>query len=78
TEDLSNGGAFLHVPVSSRPEVGDRINVTISVPRTTPNSRMLEDFAAPARVVRHVPGGSADLSGIAIEFENPLDMMLDA
>ena len=77
TKDLSNGGAFLHVPVTSLPEVGARINVTISVPRTTTNSRLLEDFAASARVVRHAPAGAADLSGMAIEFETPLNMMLE-
>jgi c-di-GMP-binding flagellar brake protein YcgR len=78
TKDLSNGGALLHVPVTVLPEIGALINVTILVPRVTANSRLFEDFAAPARVVRHAPGDSASLSEMAIEFENPLHLMLDA
>ncbi|MCY2924607.1 MAG: PilZ domain-containing protein [Planctomycetota bacterium] len=78
TKDLSDGGALLHVPVTVLPEIGSRINVTISIPRATKNSRLLEDFAAPARVVRHASADEAHLSEMAIEFENPLHLMLEA
>jgi hypothetical protein len=78
TTNLSDGGALLHVPVDSLPEVGAKIHVTISVPRATANTRMLEDFASPARVVRHVPADGENLAGLAVQFETPLDIMLDA
>lgn len=78
TRDVSNGGALLHVPVASLPEVGDRVNVTISIPRARGNHRALEDFAGHARVVRHAPVDGQAVSAMAIEFENPLDLSLNA
>jgi len=77
TCNVSNGGAFLPVPAESAPSRNSPLKVNISVPRSTPNTYMLEQFAAGAKVVRIEELSGDALSGVAIEFTSPLELTLE-
>jgi hypothetical protein len=77
TVNLSDGGALLSVPIRSVGEVGSKVNVTLSVPRTTPNTYMLEEVASAATVVRQQPLVDAAFAGVALRFDRPLDLALE-
>lgn len=77
TMNLSDGGACVSVPIDRLPRIHDRVNVTFSVPRSTPNTYMLEEFASPADVVRHEPLEDTALVAVAIQFERPMDLALE-
>ncbi len=77
TTDLSDGGAFATVPIPVLSEIGEQVNVTFSVPRSTPNTYMLEEFASEARVVRQVPMQDTEHAGIALAFAEPLELEIE-
>ena len=77
--NVSNGGLYLttrdgELPVGSLPE---RITVLLSVPRSTPNSFMFEEFRGDAAVVRHLPPDGQRGAGVALRFVQPLGLDLD-
>jgi len=78
--NISDGGLYLETPASNLPDSGvpDDIHLRISVPRSTPNTFMLEDFHADARVVRWEPLADEDGAGIAVQFAEPIPMDLSA
>ena len=77
TTNLSDGGAFVGVPIRFLSDIGEQVNVAFSVPRSTPNTYMLEDFASEARVVRHVAMQDTDHAGIALAFSGPLELEIE-
>lgn len=77
TVNLSDGGMLLSVPAESLPAVETDVNITLSVPRTTANTYMLEDFAGQARVTRHEPLADKAATGFALKFYKPMAMMLE-
>jgi hypothetical protein len=64
--------------VSNLPEDGvpDEVRLHLSIPRSTPNTFMLEDFATAARILRSEPLADGDGAGIAIQFARPLTLNL--
>jgi len=78
TINISDGGMLLAVPAKALPARGSRVELVFSVPRSTPNTYMLEEFRSPARVVRHQPLKERGLTGLALQFAKPLDMVLEA
>lgn len=80
TDNLSDGGAYVVLPVEALPRAAGQqaLRVQISVPRTTTNTYMLEDFQARATVVRTEPLVNADQAGLALAFQAPLSLDLDA
>jgi len=77
TLNISNGGALLSIPVSLVPQISTDINVTFFVPRSTPNTYMLEEFASSACVTRREPLANESATGVAIRFSRPLELGLE-
>ncbi len=77
TLNISDGGALFAVPVAGVPAVPQAVRLDISVPRSTPNTYMLEPVSAPARVLRHEALVDPRLAGLAVRFESPLDLALE-
>ncbi|MFW6155061.1 MAG: PilZ domain-containing protein [Planctomycetota bacterium] len=78
TTNISNGGVYLETPVSNLPEEGipDDIHLRLSIPRSTSNTFMLEDFTTAARILRSEPLTQGDGAGMAIQFARPLALHL--
>jgi len=75
--NVSDGGVFVAVPIDALPPFGSELNVQFSVPRTTPNTYMLEEFSSRAKVVRHQPMKDSRQAGLAMRFAEPLELMLE-
>ena len=72
--NVSDGGVYVSVPASLAPAVGARVDVTFCVPRP---AQELEVFAASARVVRRgAESENENVSGVAMQFKQPLDLAL--
>ncbi len=76
TTNISDGGIFIAVPINSLQKLGRKINVSLRLPRSTPNTFMFEDFACHASVVRHEPLTDHEQAGIAMAFAKPLDLQI--
>jgi len=77
TVNLSDGGALVSIPTSYAPEVSTNVKVLFSVPRATPNTYMLEEFASPACVVRRQGLVDESAEGVAVRFTRPLNLALE-
>ena len=79
TVNVSDSGVYFETPASNLPHGGmpGDMALRISVPRSTANTFMLEEFQANARLVRAEPLASEDLAAMALEFTEPLAMDLD-
>jgi c-di-GMP-binding flagellar brake protein YcgR len=76
TVDISDGGLLMPVAPGADANPGQHLDVKLSVPRSTPNTFLMQGFAAKAIVVRH--DQSADGAGrVAVRFEHPIDLDLD-
>jgi hypothetical protein len=76
TVNVSDGGLLVAVPVQELGRLEEHANVAFSVPRSTATTYMLEDFACPARIVRHQPMVDDDFAAVALAFEKPQDLSL--
>jgi len=77
TANISDGGAFLSTADDGPPAVDGICQVRFALPRTTPNTRMLEDVSCEARVVRHQGPHEGRSGGVGIHFTRPLDLMIE-
>ena len=75
--DISDGGTFVSVPIETIDQLQGRLNVTFSVPRSTENTYMLEDFACQADILRQQPLVDENLAGVAMAFANPIHLALE-
>jgi c-di-GMP-binding flagellar brake protein YcgR len=75
--DLSDGGAMLAIPIKVVPRISEKIRVVLSVPRETPNTRMVEDFSCEARVIRHQPLRDNEVVGVAVQFQPTVRLGLE-
>jgi c-di-GMP-binding flagellar brake protein YcgR len=66
--DVSDGGALLVIPIARVPRVSERVKVVLSLPRSTPNTYMVEEVACEARVIRHQPMQADDVVGVGLQF----------
>ncbi len=76
-ENISDGGVFLTMPIDSLPRFGNELNLSFSVPRSTPNTYMLEEFKCRGKVVRQQPLTDTDRAGMGLQFNKPLPLMLE-
>ena len=76
TLNISDGGALVSLPLDSLPKIGSKANITLSVPRSTPTTYMLEDFACRGEVIRHQPLVESNFAGLALRFEEPQELGL--
>jgi c-di-GMP-binding flagellar brake protein YcgR len=77
TINVSDGGALVPMYASAMPETGKKVHVRFSVPRSTPNSYMLEGFSSEATIVRHHTEGDEEVSCIGLEFDPPLNLAIE-
>ena len=77
SENLSDGGVFLTIPINALPNFGAELNVCFSVPRSTPNTYMFEEVSCKAKVVRHQPLVDRDLAGMGLQFTSNQNLMLE-
>lgn len=75
--DMSDGGTYVSVPAKAVDRIKGRVNLTFSIPRSTENTYMLEDFACQADVIRQKPLADKKLAGVAIAFTSPMDLSLE-
>lgn len=76
TVNISDGGAFLAMPAPvevsrAKTTAGQKVRAEVHLPRSTPNSYLLERVDSPARVIRN------EKAGLAIMFIEPLQLHLD-
>ena len=76
-ENVSDGGVFLTMPIDSLPRFGNELDLSLSVPRSTPNTYMLEEFKCKGKVVRQQPLVDTDRAGMGLKFDKPLPLMLE-
>ena len=75
--DISDGGAYVSVPAEAIDRIQGRVNLTFSIPRSTENTYMLEDFACQADVLRSQPLVDDNLAGVAMAFAHPIHLILE-
>lgn len=75
--DISDGGLLLPIPIKVVPRVSERVKVLLAIPRTTPNTHMVEEISCEARVVRHQPMENDEVVGVALQFQTPLKLGLE-
>ncbi len=76
TANISDGGIFVAAPIESLQKLGKKINLSLRLPRSTPNTFIFEDFACHASIVRHEPLTDDAQAGIAMAFAKPLDLQI--
>ena len=81
TRDVSDGGCYVVVPAEAEvlgAEEWPTVELQLRIPRTTPNTYMLESVTTAAQLRRREKlGESKRASGLAFEFVRPLDLQLE-
>lgn len=77
TLNIADGGALLAVPSATAPAPGQALSVEFTVPRSTPNTYMLEQFSCRGEVVRHQQVADGALCGVAVKFAAPMGLFLE-
>lgn len=75
TLNLSRGGALLAVPQEALKQLGQTVNVTVSLPEWSYRPDAVTDFACEARVVRRKQPTDGRPGGMAIEFAKPMQLV---
>ena len=75
-QNISDGGILVPLPPTAAGKMGANVQIEISVPRTTPNTYMLEQFSSMARVIRTQDTDSAGIAA-AFEFARPLNLAIE-
>jgi hypothetical protein len=77
TINISDGGVLIRLPQRLLPAHGSLMDIHFRVPRSTPNTYMLEEFASPARVIRWEDAGDGAVAVVGLEFIRPLELALE-
>ncbi len=75
--NISDGGLLMPAPEGADPKVGSRVHIDFSIPRTTPNTMLMEDISSRAVVVRTEPAGGRRPVRVALRFEQPMDLGIE-
>ena len=77
--NISDGGVFFSEALPKELAHGQKVTLSFKLPRSTPNTFMLEEVSTEARVVRGEPtkGGSSRPVGFAMQFVRPLDLKIE-
>jgi len=78
TSDVSDTSAFAPLPIEDVPACGSRVALHFAIPRMTPNTYMMEEFDVGASVVRHQALSDDRFAGVALQFDQPVALDLDA
>ena len=72
TVNISQGGTLFVLPAEKVTDLGETLNVTISMPESSYASENVVDFACQANVVRREAEGEESWSSVALVFSRPL------
>ena len=76
TVNVSDGGLLVPARPEAACQPGQHLDVKLSIPRSTPNTFLMQAFTAKAIVVRH--DQTDDGAGrVAIRFEHPIDLDIE-
>ena len=75
TVNISDGGLIMPAPEAAA-QPGQQLDLKLSIPRSTPNTFLMQAFTAKAIVVRHDLSDD-DAGRVAVRFEPPLDLDLE-
>jgi len=75
--NVSDGGMLFPVPPDAAPRPGAEVHLSFSLPRSTPNTFLLEEIDCPAVVVREEPSDAPGPVRVAVRFERPLDLAIE-
>ncbi|MGB2823308.1 MAG: PilZ domain-containing protein [Phycisphaerae bacterium] len=75
--NISDGGMLFPLHGKGVPGVGARVHVDFSIPRSTPNTFLMEEFSSKAIVVRAEPAGGRRPARVALRFEQPMDLGIE-
>ena len=76
--NISDGGLLVSLPLAEIPQRNTTTRVHVSLPRYTTNTFMLEDVERDGMVVRHAPLRDDRFAGVAVRFEEPVRLQLEA
>ena len=74
TLNISQGGTLFVVPADKASDLGESVNVTISMPASAYHSDDVVDFACQANIIRHDRPRRATHATIAVAFARPLEL----
>ena len=66
--NVSDSGAFVTMDIRSLPPCNAQVKLKMSLPRSAPNTYMLEKIACAGTVLRHQPMKDERFAGVAIQF----------
>ena len=75
--NVSDGGMFVTTPVEHLPAFGSTVEAVFRIPRSTANTHMLEKVRASGRIARQQPMRDDGEAGVAVRFDEPLDLMIE-
>lgn len=78
TSNISDGGALVPIASDDSPAAGETVHVKFSIPRSTPNTFLYEEFCSPAVVVRCERKAKDRPLFVALRFDQPMDLGLEA
>ena len=76
TINISDGGLLVPVAPQDAPRPGQALSLKLSIPRSTPNTFLMQPVSGKAVVVRHEPSDNGACQ-MAIRFEPPLELDLE-
>ena len=77
--NISDGGAFFSVAMPKELAHGQKVTLSFKLPRSTPNTFMLEEVSTESLVVRKelTKGGNGRPGGFAMQFIHPLYLKIE-
>jgi len=76
TINISDGGMLVSVAPQNETDPGLALSLKLSIPRSTPNTFLMQPVSGKAVVVRHEPCDNGTCQ-VAIRFEPPLELDLE-
>jgi len=77
TDNISNGGCYLTLAEKPDFQPLQALQLELNLPRRTPNTYMLEPVRTSARIIR-IDDSHPTETYLALQFEKPLDLQLEA
>lgn len=78
TVNISDSGALVYLPAEQAGAFNCKVHLHFSIPRRTQDSQIFEEFGCNGKIVRRAAGLYEKSAAVAMEFENPLQLTLEA
>ena len=76
TDNISNGGCYITLDENPEFQTDQTLQLELNVPRRTSNTYMLEPVRTSVRIVR-IEDSHPTETGLALQFEKPIDLLLE-